>query len=100
MIRTPVPGGPKGTLTITAKFTGKSPVAIASLIFQVTALTGGNVLLNADGSQGVGGILTPDVGADGMLSPGEEFTVQFIIGRQGGPGRFSFFVDLLGVPSP
>ena len=43
--------------------------------------------------------LTPGVGADGILTPGEAFTTSFVIGLQS-PHGFSFFVDLWGETSP
>jgi hypothetical protein len=96
----PVSGGPAGTFTITATFTNTSSTPIHHLLFRVAQLSGGNLLLNADGGPGgVGALLTPDVGSDVILSPNESFTTAFVIGlhlrRQ-----FTFFVDLLGVPEP
>jgi hypothetical protein len=98
----PVPGGPAGTFTITAVFANTSSTPIENPFFQVTELTGGNLLLNADGgARGIGATLTPDVGDDGVLEVGEEMTVEFDIGLQT-KTRFSFTVDLLvqgGIPS-
>ncbi len=69
-------------------------------VFQVTQASGGNLLLNADGGPGgVGAFLTPDVGPDAILSPDESLTTGFVIGLQKRV-RFTFFVDLLGVPGP
>jgi hypothetical protein len=97
---TPAPGGPAGTFTIRATFTNTSSASIGNPFFQVQELSGGNLLLNADfGAGGVGATLTPNVGPDGALSPGEFMTVNFVIGLQE-RRRFTFFVDLLGVPSP
>ena len=96
----PVDGGPAGTFTITATFTNTSSTVIHDPIFLVTQLSGGNLLLNADGGPGgVGALLTPDVGADTILSPGESVATAFVIGLQV-PTGFTFFVDLLGVPEP
>ena len=95
----PVPDGPAGTFTITATFTNTSndPTPIFNPFFKVTKLTGGNLLLNADGgSGGVVATLTPDVGEDGVLSPGESFTADFEIGLQK-KEKFTFLVDLFGV---
>lgn len=95
----PVPNGPAGTFTITATFTNTSnaPTPIFSPYFKVVKLTGGNLLLNADGGAGgVGATLTPDVGDDGVFSPGESFTAVFEIGLQK-KEEFTFLVDLLGV---
>jgi hypothetical protein len=97
---TPVPGSPAGTFTIRATFTNTSATPIPNPFFQVAELSGGNLLLNADGDPGgVGARLTPDVGADGVLAPRESITVDFLIGLQA-RRRFSFFVDLLGLLSP
>ena len=97
---TPVDGAPAGTFTITATFTNTSSTVIHDPIFLVTQLSGGNQLLNADGGPGgVGALLTPNVGADGILSPDESFTTAFGIGLQV-HAFFTFFVDLLGVPEP
>ena len=96
----PVTGGPAGTMTIRATFKNTSSTPIDTPFFVVTDLSEGNVLLNADGSpSGVGAKLTPDVGADKLLSPGESFTTEFVVGLQN-RRRFRFFVDLWGVPIP
>jgi hypothetical protein len=94
-----VPGGPAGTFTITATFTNTSATPILHPFLAVVELSGGNLLLNADGGPGgVGATLIPDVSADGVLSPGESSTLDCVIGLQTRQ-RFTFFVDLLGVPS-
>jgi hypothetical protein len=96
---TPVPGGPAGTFTITTTFTHTSETPLRVPFFEVTALSGGNVLLNADeGPAGVGATLTPEVG-DGVLSPGETVTVDFVIGLQA-QAPFTFEVELFGAPRP
>ena len=57
---TPVPGGPAGTFTITATFTNTSTTPLHFPFFGVSKLSGGNLLLNADGSPGgVGATATP-----------------------------------------
>jgi predicted outer membrane repeat protein len=97
---TPAPGAPAGTFLITATFRNTSANSIHDPFFQVTTLSGGNLLLNADGGPAaVGAIRTPDAGADAILSPDESLTVQFVIGLQT-RARFTFLVDLLGVPGP
>jgi hypothetical protein len=94
----PVTGGAAGTMTIRATFKNTSSTPIDVPFFVVTELSEGNVLLNADGGPGgVGARLTPDVGADKLLEPGESFTTEFIVGLQG-RHRFRFFVDLWGQP--
>jgi hypothetical protein len=94
---TPVPGGPAGTFTVTATFTNTSEAPLRVPFFEVTALSGGNLLLNADGTPGgVGATLTSAVG-DRVLAPGETVAVDFIIGLQA-RARFTFFVDLFGEP--
>jgi hypothetical protein len=97
---TPVTSGPAGTFTIEARLKNISSRAIHDPVFRVSHLSGTNQLLNADGGPGgVGATLTPDVGADGVLSPGESITATFVIGLTT-RRRFSFFVDVLGVPGP
>lgn len=95
----PVLNAPAGTFTITATFNNKrSSPHILNPFFKVAELSGGNLLLNADGGAGgVGATLTPDVGDGGILSPEESFAVDFVIGLQT-RNCFRFFVDLLGVP--
>jgi hypothetical protein len=94
---TRVPGGPAGTFTVTATFANTSETPLRVPFFEVTALSGGNLLLNADGVPGgVGATLTPEVG-DRVLAPGETVVVDFVIGLQA-QARFTFFVDLFGEP--
>jgi hypothetical protein len=94
------PEGLVGIMTIRATFKNTSSTPIGTPFFAITGLTGGNVLLNADGGMaGVGGRLTPNVGADGVLSPGEPFVVEFDIGLWS-LYRYTFFVDLWGEPDP
>ena len=84
---------------ITATFTNTSERAIANPFFEVTDLSRGNVLVNADaGSGGPGATLSPDVG-DGILSPGEPTTVTFVIGLATHEA-FSFFVSVRGDAGP
>jgi hypothetical protein len=80
---------------ITAAFTNTSETAVQNPFFEVTELTGGNLLLNADaGTGGLGATLSPDVG-DGILSPGESMTVTFRI-RLRTHDPFQFFVTFHG----
>jgi parallel beta-helix repeat protein len=96
----PVLGGPAGTYSIKAMFTNASPNVILNPVFEVKELSGGNLLLNADGGPGgVGAKLTPNVGTDHLLSPGESFSVEFVIGLQA-KKPFTFFVNLLGFSKP
>ena len=84
---------------ITATFTNTSDTAIANPFFEVTDLTGGNLLVNADaGPGGTGATLSPDVG-DGILSPGEPTTVTFVIGLATREA-FSFYVSVRGDAGP
>jgi hypothetical protein len=94
---TSVPGAPAGTFTINATFTNTSGTSLHFPFFGVSELSGGNLLLNADGSPGgVGATVTPNVG-DRVLSPGEKVRVRFVIGLQART-PFTFFVDLFGEP--
>lgn len=87
----------EGTFTIKATFTNTSNAPIVGPFFEVIELTGGNFLLNADGGPSiVGATLTPDVGADREVSPGESFPVVFEIGLIQTKEKFTFVVDLLG----
>jgi parallel beta helix pectate lyase-like protein len=96
---TPVPGGPAGTFTVTATFTNTSATPLRAPFFEVTALSGGNLLLNADdGPGGVGATLTPAVG-DGVLAPGETVAADFVLGLQERT-PFTFVVELFGEPGP
>ena len=96
---TPVPGGPAGSFTVTATFTNTSATALRTPFFEVTALSGGNLLLNADAGPGGGGAtLTPDVG-DGILAPGETVAADFVLGLQV-RAPFTFVVELFGEPVP
>ena len=95
-----VPFGPAGTFTIQATFTNTSSAPVSSPVFRVTELSGGNLLLDTmAGPGGIGFLLTPDVGADGVLLPSESFTTEFVIGLQA-RSRFAFRVGLVGVPGP
>ena len=84
---------------ITATFTNTSDTAVQNPFFEVTELTGHNVLLNGDAGRGrIGATLSPDVG-DGVLSPGESMTVTFRI-RLRTPDPYQFFVAFHGDPVP
>lgn len=84
---------------IDATFTNTSQTAIRNPFFEVTELTGNNVLIGADaGMGGIGATLSPDVG-DGVLSPGESTRVTFRIGLAT-RDPFVFLVTLHGDPAP
>lgn len=96
---TPVADAPAGVFTINATFENISSTELEDLTFVVTQLTGGNLLLNADGGpDGVGArksVLPAALGSDGILSPNEEFDEVFEIGLQQ-QQRFTFLVDVYG----
>jgi hypothetical protein len=94
-----IPGfAPAGTFHIEASFTNTSSTPIQHPIIRVTELSGGNTLINGLAG-GSGFVLIPDAGPDGMLSPNESFTADFLIGLQFRK-PFIFEVDLVGSPSP
>jgi hypothetical protein len=83
---------------VTATFTNTSTTPIGNPFFEVTELTGGNLLVNADaGPGGTGATLSPDVG-DGILSPGESTTTTFVIALET-PEAFRFYVSVRGEAS-
>jgi hypothetical protein len=93
---TPHPDGPAGTFTVTATFVLAGADPIRGPFFRVAELSGGNVLVNADG--GPGGIrsrLTPNVGAAGLWLPGALVTADFVVGLQT-RDPFTFLVNVLG----
>ena len=96
------PAGFVGIFSFNAKLTNISDRSLALLAAQVTTLTNGNLLLNADGGPGgVGVQLTVprlDGFTDGVLSAEESVDVPFAICLQE-QSPFSFFVDVLGVIS-
>ena len=84
---------------ITAIFANTSETTIGNPFFEVTDLTGDNLLVNADaGPGGPGATLSPDVG-DGILSPDESVTVTFRVRLQT-QNPFQFFVAFHGDPAP
>lgn len=92
------PSGEHWQYSITASFANTSTIAIRKPFFKVVELSGGNVLINADSSPGaVGATLTPDVGPDRQLTPGESMTGEFrILLRTLDP--FTFLVNVMGEP--
>jgi hypothetical protein len=94
----PFPGAPSGTLLITARLVNTSNQAMAYPFAQVQELSGGNVLLNAEGGPGgVGARLTPPGNASTDLKPGASSVFQFLLGIQQ-PQPLTFFVNVLGSP--
>ena len=76
---TPVPGGPAGTFRITADFTNTSNQAIVNPFAEVVELTGGNLLLNADGGAGgVGARLTLSDSAATPSNPAQAALLNFL----------------------
>lgn len=89
----PAPNAPAGVFTIGATFKNRSTTPLKHLFFQVTTLTGNNLLLNADGGAGgVGAILS----VPGELAPQATATANFQIGLQRRL-PFLFFVKAYGV---
>ena len=83
---------------MTATFTNTSDVAVRNPFFEVTEISDRSELLKADGPHGgVGATLSPDVG-DGVLSPGESMTVDFVIKRRPADVAPSFSVTFKGEP--
>ena len=92
----PVQGGPAGIFRITAEFTNTSNQAIVNSFVEVVELTGGNLLLNADGGAGgVGARVTFSKSESTAFLPGATETFEFVIGLQK-QEPFTFFVSLLG----
>jgi hypothetical protein len=94
------PEGFVGNFRFEARLLNTSDRLLSDLFVEVTTLTNGNLLQNADGSPGgVGARLTvPDEDGftDGVLSPQESVDVPFIICLQE-RRLFQFVVDVLGV---
>ena len=94
------PVGFVGKFGFSAMLTNISGESLIDLAVEVTQLSNGNLVQNADGGPGgVGARLTvPKVGnfSDGVLSPGEVANVPFVICLRD-KRRFTFFVDVLGV---
>ncbi|HEY7114262.1 MAG TPA: right-handed parallel beta-helix repeat-containing protein [Thermoanaerobaculia bacterium] len=93
---TPVPNGPAGTATISAILKNTSAEPIYAPFLSLHGVGDGALLLTADQPPGgVGSRQTPNVGADVVLSPGEQvsFTIVFGLQRLVIP-KFAF--DVLG----
>ncbi len=100
--RTPCGEATDGTFTILATFQNLSSDTLSSLFFEVTSLTGGNVLCNSHGSAGDKvSVLrvpldAPEQGSfDRSLAPGESFQVEFRIGLAS-KNKFILSVNLFG----
>ncbi len=90
--------GSAGVVVLTATIRNASERELTALRFEVAVLTGGHVVLNAEGRPGGAGSQVPVPKAalgDGVLSPGESFTQRFEIGLAA-RAPFSFFVNVLG----
>jgi hypothetical protein len=86
---------PAGVFTIDATFTNSSPDSFFDVFFEVAELTGGNLVLNADG--GPGGV-DSQVSVRGDVDSGDTFVQTFEIGLQEA-SPFRFFVDAFGTPN-
>ncbi|MCI0437791.1 MAG: PKD domain-containing protein, partial [Chloroflexi bacterium] len=90
---------PAGVYSITITWRNISQKTFGGIYAEVLILSGGNVLLNADGGLGgVGSRVTipgESLGSDGLLSPQETFTQGFEIGLAK-RGQFDFFVSIFG----
>ncbi|TVM00363.1 MAG: hypothetical protein CV087_14655 [Candidatus Brocadia sp. WS118] len=89
-----------GQFSFDARLENKSNSSLTGLVVEVTKLTNGNVLQNADeGPGGVGSRLTVPVReddySDGVLGPGEFVDVHFIICLKDNK-PFTFLVNVLG----
>lgn len=91
---TPVAGGPAGTFRITAEFTNNNSQPVAYRFAEVSELSGGNLLLNANGGAGGVGARVTTSGSNTVLLPGATETFEFLIGLQS-PEPFTFFVNIL-----
>lgn len=90
--------GSAGVAVLTATIRNASERELLALSFQVAVLTGGHVVLNAEGRPGGPGSRVPvpeSALGDGVLSPGESFVQRFEIGLSA-RAPFSFFVNVLG----
>jgi hypothetical protein len=98
------PYAPAGVFRIVGTFTNESAVPLKNPFFRVAELSGGNSLITGDRfpdlirGGGKGTRQTPDVGSDGVLSPGESVEVEFGIGLQT-RRAFTFFVNVFGEPA-
>jgi hypothetical protein len=96
----PVPGGPAGVFSITARLTNTSTANfLVPINAIVRTLTNGNILLSStEGNGGAGSKQAIDAGWDDALIPNESATVQFRIGLAN-LDQFSLVVDVSGIIS-
>ena len=97
----PRPGAPAGALSISANFSSLSATTLEEIFFEVVTLTGGNVMLNADGGpSGVGATVSVSddaLGQNAGLDPGETFEITFEVGLAQ-PQPFTLLVDAYAIP--
>ncbi|MEX0926401.1 MAG: ScyD/ScyE family protein [Dehalococcoidia bacterium] len=99
---TAVAGGDAGAFTIEATFTNTSSSAFTDLFFHVAVLEPvGKKVLNCDDGPDTAGcrvsVPSESLGDDGVLDPGESFTMEFEVGLDQRE-QFEFFVNAYGVP--
>jgi hypothetical protein len=104
-IEAPFTNAPAGVFRITAALTNTSSMPIRNPFFRVADLSGANILSSGDRppdlirAGGPGTRQTPNVGTDGVLSPGESVVVEFAVGLQTRK-PFTLFVDVFGEANP
>ncbi|MEM7538173.1 MAG: hypothetical protein AAF639_38750 [Chloroflexota bacterium] len=81
---TPQENAPFGVFTLNAEFRNVGETPLRDMSFEITELDNNNVLLNATNDQtGVGASFpVTDLGEDNLLTAGETFEVDFVIGLQ------------------
>ena len=81
---TPQENAPFGVFTLNAEFRNVGETPLRDMSFEITELGNNNVLLNATNDQtGVGASFpVTDLGEDNLLTAGETFEVDFVIGLQ------------------
>ncbi len=98
---TPQANAPAGVYHVTATFTNVTEITLEDLSFVVVNLTGGNMLLNADGGPAAveAKISVPAsaLGGDGILGVNEAFTLTFDVGLATA-STASFTVNANGAP--
>ncbi|MBP7962924.1 MAG: DUF11 domain-containing protein [Caldilineaceae bacterium] len=98
---TPQANAPAGVYHVTATFTNVTEITLEDLSFVVVNLTGGNMLLNADGGPAAveAKISVPAsaLGGDGILGVNEAFTLTFDVGLATADTA-SFTVNANGAP--